>query len=418
MTKKKNIIFITDTFPLGRGETFIESEIPHWGKHKEAEITIIPLLAKDDNTARSIPENCSVDGKLFKTLRKVEKRIFVLFPLIFLNPLFWQEIRNRPGVILSLRKLRKLVACSAFSFFIARHLTKHYKTILKISHTLVYTYWFYYGTYGAVLLKRKAYRFRLITRAHGTDVFQNRKDTGSYIPFRTFPIWQYIEQIYPVSMDGMKYLKKDQSIPEQKLTVAYLGINSNEKEPTECSCKESLKIVSCSYIAPVKRIDHIINAIAYHKKRKPTLAIEWTHMGDGALMDKMLKLAEKHLKSLGVKFNFKGFIKNSEVLNYYSNNKIDCFITTSESEGFPVSIMEALCSGIPVISTPVGGIPEFINNEVGCLLPHRFSYDDISKAFDHIMDFKTQSKREEIAEYGKRFFNGQDNFSKFIEEII
>ncbi|NCO54621.1 MAG: glycosyltransferase, partial [Bacteroidetes bacterium] len=51
---------------------------------------------------------------------------------------------------------------------------------------------------------------------------------------------------------------------------------------------------------------------------------------------------------------------------------VDLFINVSESEGIPVSIMEALSAGIPVIATNVGGTNEIVNNDVGFLIDKEF----------------------------------------------
>jgi len=48
-------------------------------------------------------------------------------------------------------------------------------------------------------------------------------------------------------------------------------------------------------------------------------------------------------------------LPHNDVLNYYASNPVDVFINTSSSEGLPVSIMEAMSFGIPVIATNVGG---------------------------------------------------------------
>jgi len=49
---------------------------------------------------------------------------------------------------------------------------------------------------------------------------------------------------------------------------------------------------------------------------------------------------------------------------------VHIFITTSVSDGTPVSILEAMASGLPCIATNVGGIPEWIENgKTGLLIP-------------------------------------------------
>ena len=50
-----------------------------------------------------------------------------------------------------------------------------------------------------------------------------------------------------------------------------------------------------------------------------------------------------------------GRMKNKDIYSLYEKEKPDLFINLSSSEGIPVSIMEAMSFGIPVISTDVGG---------------------------------------------------------------
>ena len=69
---------------------------------------------------------------------------------------------------------------------------------------------------------------------------------------------------------------------------------------------------------------------------------------------------------LGGIVKFEGWVegdKKTEMLNW-----ADVFILPSRNEGLPISILEAMSYGMPVISTPVGGIPEVVSDKNGVLV--------------------------------------------------
>ena len=66
-------------------------------------------------------------------------------------------------------------------------------------------------------------------------------------------------------------------------------------------------------------------------------------------------------------------------LSYGFPDLVDLFLNVSESEGVPISAMEAIASGVPVMATNVGGTPEIIDNEVGYLLDKDIDFNDASE---------------------------------------
>ncbi len=94
--------------------------------------------------------------------------------------------------------------------------------------------------------------------------------------------------------------------------------------------------------------------------------IKFIIIGSGEEGPKLQKLAD----TLGVsdRVKFLGFVPYEKIPEYFS--VCDIFIRPSRSEGFGNSFIEAMAAGLPVIATPVGGIPDFIDDkETGLFCP-------------------------------------------------
>ena len=143
---------------------------------------------------------------------------------------------------------------------------------------------------------------------------------------------------------------------------------------------KSFLLISCASVIPLKRIDLIIRSL----KNIKDFDLTWIHVGDGSMRIKMEKLAKKVLQNkMNISYIFKGYMDNEKIMDFYEKNYVDCFITTSETEGCPVSIQEALAFGIPVIGTAVGEIPLMIRKN-GILLSANPKVEEITNAIKSI----------------------------------
>ncbi|MBI5050449.1 MAG: glycosyltransferase family 4 protein [Nitrospirae bacterium] len=81
----------------------------------------------------------------------------------------------------------------------------------------------------------------------------------------------------------------------------------------------------------------------------------------------------------------------------------DIFALSSLSEGMPVSIMEAMASGLPVVSTDVGGVSELVmDGETGFLVPPK-NPDALAEKIKALMDDK--ALREKMGMNGQERIN-------------
>ncbi len=112
-------------------------------------------------------------------------------------------------------------------------------------------------------------------------------------------------------------------------------------------------IITTSRLVEKNAVNDIIEALKYLPEN-----IKLLILGTGPL-EKELKLKAKSYK-LEARIIFLGHIKPREVSNYLVIS--DVFVRPSLSEGLGSSFLEAMAAGVPVIATPIGGIPDFLKD--------------------------------------------------------
>lgn len=88
---------------------------------------------------------------------------------------------------------------------------------------------------------------------------------------------------------------------------------------------------------------------------------------------------------------FEGWVSGDKKIELL--NKSDAYILPSYKEGLPISILEAMSYGMPIISTPVGGIPEIVSNGENGYLVEPGNKEDIYKAIISLLNNTDLRKR-------------------------
>ena len=147
--------------------------------------------------------------------------------------------------------------------------------------------------------------------------------------------------------------------------------------------------------------------------------VKWVHFGEGYLRDEIEKLCNTKLKN--VKVDFRGLVANADILDYYANNYVDLFINVSESEGIPVSIMEATSAGIPVVATNVGGTSEAVKEDFGFLIEENFDSKQVAAIVENYLNSLPENQRQyrkNAHNFWKENFDAQKNFTQFYEKVL
>jgi glycosyltransferase involved in cell wall biosynthesis len=296
------------------------------------------------------------------------------------------------------------------------------KEKLESNDIILYSYWFDKCAYAVAktLENKKAYAG--ISRAHSYDIYLWRNQ-NNYLPLKNY-LLKNISFIFFISEHGKNYfsnLLKIKNGYSQKLKLSKLGTyNNNELNPSATQI-ENFVVLSCSNIIKLKRINKIIEALALIND----INIEWIHIGHGWQNEQyekeIINMAETLLKNkTNIKYKFIGKLSYEKVLKYYKEHHVDIFINVSETEGLPVSIMEAMSYGIPVVATSVGGTPEIVNNSNGILLSANPSEEEIASAVFRMHSLSVQEIsqcRNNAYKMWKDNYNAEQNYNKFVDEI-
>jgi len=142
------------------------------------------------------------------------------------------------------------------------------------------------------------------------------------------------------------------------------------------------------------------------------IQVEWHHIGEDELDGQLMNLAAQELGPAGIHYEFLGMMPNEKVFEIYHQTQPDLFINASKSEGLPVSVMEAMSFGIPVIATAVGGTPEIVKDGFnGFLLRQDPTAEEIAEAIKKY-HFLPESEKMKMRENAYKTWNEEYNADK------
>lgn len=145
---------------------------------------------------------------------------------------------------------------------------------------------------------------------------------------------------------------------QREVIVIPFGVDLDKFKPARKSSGDKVVIGTARGFTPKYGLEYLIRAFARLQKSYPR--IELILIGDGPLFPAMKNL----VKSLGVieTVKFTGAIPNDEVA--VRIREFDIFVMPSVGEGdiFGVAAVEAMATGLPVVATRVGGLPEVVED--------------------------------------------------------
>jgi len=157
-------------------------------------------------------------------------------------------------------------------------------------------------------------------------------------------------------------------------------------------------------LTAAKDQETLLRAFARVVESRPTARL--VMVGDGELRGRLVGLSAE--LGLGESVRFAGFRPDIQRLL----PAFDLFVLSSHEEGLPISLLEAMAAGRPVVATAVGCIPELVSSgERGLVVPPRHP----EKLADAILKlFSDDSARARYAQAGKRHVESRFSLSEMI----
>ena len=408
----KTLILLTNFFPYGNGEPYLETEIKYFDRYFDrVYIASLQLRRKDLESQRPIPS----DRFSVLPVAKAANSVYLMHAVrAFADKNLYADLWRlfRRGR-LSLRRIVNLFVYLSRSYYEAGHILRwlHKEGVLSSGDNgVIYSYRFEYQPYVGLILKKRLPRFKIVSRGHRFDLYEERRK-GNYIPLRPYLLKQ-LDHTIMIAKNGIDYLARKYPEYRDKLALSRLGVMDHGLGPQK-GRYDRLNIISCSTITSIKRVNLIVESLANIN----TIPIHWDHYGEGVLYDEVKTLAARILPN-NISYNFHGYIDNQDLLKIYQTQPYHIFINVSSSEGVPVSIMEAMSFGIPCIATDVGGTNEIVENEYnGILLPCDFNPEDLAhwiSTFASMDDAVYSRYRTSARTTWETKYSAERNYSEFL----
>jgi glycosyltransferase involved in cell wall biosynthesis len=122
-----------------------------------------------------------------------------------------------------------------------------------------------------------------------------------------------------------------------------------------------VRLLTAGRLEEQKRVDRLIRVLA-ELRRQSSIPFRAAIAGDGPLRSQLERQAEE--AGLSDLIEFRGLVREMKT----AYHQADIFLLTSDFEGTPNVVLEAMASGLPVLATNVGGVPDVIEHGVTGLL--------------------------------------------------
>lgn len=256
-----------------------------------------------------------------------------------------------------------------------------------------------------------AFRKPVIMHTHGCE-FHIFYDNLPKVAQRLLSkIWQNCSRVIVLSKSWQQTYIRQLHLQPDRVLVKYNPVSVPQNVTTKKNHSEKITFLFLGKINQRKGIFDLFEAIAqlsfnYQKK------IELVIAGSGEI-NKAIALAQE-LK-IDFLISFPGWVNTKQ--RDCLLKKADIFVLPSYNEGLPMALLEAMTWKLPVITTPVGGIPEIVIHNENGLLIEPGNIEELLESIQTLIDDESLRSNLGNAAYEKALLLDIENYSHDILDI-
>jgi len=240
-----------------------------------------------------------------------------------------------------------------------------------------------HGSIGPSLIRKSAFiwlsrlfRCHVIFHFHATMIafskfFDNRGITASYCRATL----RQCKKIVVLSDSWRPVVEA--ALPDNEITVIYNPVMDVGRSQIRATA-EVPRILYLAHLVERKGYQDLINAFAAVAKQVENARLIFCGSGDE-------ERAREMCEQLGIlnRVEFRGWISDTEKIDELARTTIFCL--PSYDEGLPMGVLEAMSFGLPIATTPVGGIPDVLKHEENALLFNPGDIDAMAEALRRLL---------------------------------